>query len=275
MLRRCRCAIFIVLLTLKGPSVAVEVDIGGTTIQLPAPKGFIEVTALHPPSREIAQAITPPNNRLLAIYLHQTDLDAINVGNDATWRRYMMVQTDRQTENFEISDADFIEFRAILKNQQDVLLDKVKDQVDGYFESINTGADPHSKIKVGYLLPLGVFADENRRLASESLSKYRRGNQRDDEGFLVSGATNVLHVEKHIVFAYVYSSYDDENDRRWVRQASDQWSADILTQNPPSLSILRRLQRFDWYQASNIALLGTIIGVGVGAFIFISRRRRR
>ena len=130
------------------------------------------------------------------------------------------------------TNADFTQVREVLRNQQDVLLENVQDQVNGYFESIHTGTDPHSRIKVGHLLPLGIFADENRRHASESIAKYRLNEQTDEEGYLVAGATNVLHVARRVVFAYVYSNYAHEADREWVRQVSNEWSGDILSRNP-------------------------------------------
>ena len=63
-----------------------------------------------------------------------------------------------------------------------------------------------------------MFADENRRLASESLAKYRLSEQSLDASYLVAGATNVLHVGERVVFAYVYTNYESEDDRVWVRQ---------------------------------------------------------
>ena len=273
MLRRYKGVVLILLLTEMCSSVAVEVEVGESKIQLPEPDGFVEVTALHAPAREIAQAITPPNNRLLAIYLHRSDLEAINTGKKASWNRYMMVQIDRQTEPFDISGTDFVEFRTTLKTQQEILLNHVRDQVDEYFVAIKTGIEPHTKLKVGYLLPLGIFADENQRLASESLSKYRQGNKKGDDSFLVIGATNVLHIGKHVVFAYVYSHYQDENDRQWVKLTSDQWSADILRANPTSFSLLGRLQQIEWRQFAGLGLLSLFIAAGIGVFFSIRRQR--
>ena len=152
---RCRAATASLLLSLGFPCAGVEVDIGGAKVALPAPEGFIEVSSLHPPSRELAETLTPPSNRLLAVYMSQSDLDAVNTGESATWARYMVVQTDRQSESFTIAKSDFDQVREVLTSQQNVLLENVKEQVNGYFESLQTGADPLSRIEVGHLLPLG------------------------------------------------------------------------------------------------------------------------
>ena len=166
------------------------------------------------------------------------------------------------------------EAREVLNNQQDILLENVIDQVNGYFDSIQTGSDPQSRIEVGHLLPLGVFVDDRRRLASESLTKYRLSDQTNDDSYLVAGATNVLHVGKRIVFAYVYTIYNNETDREWVRQMSDKWSADILTMNPQSPQLIALAQKIDWNRVGKVALIGAIVGAILGAVIVIRRRRR-
>ena len=271
---RCSALALPLLLTLGFPCGGVEVEVGGSKIQLPAPKGFTEVSTLHPPSRQLAETLTPPSNRLLTIYMEQADIDAVNNGQSASWSRYMMVQTDRQSEGFTISAPDFAQVREVLTSQQGMLLENVKSQVNGYFESIETGGDPKSKIQVGNLLPLGVFTDENRRHASESLAKYSLTDQTRDEGYLVSGATNVLHVGNRIVFAYVYATYESEDDRQWVRQVSGQWSAEILAGNPDSPHLVALAQRIDWGRVGDKALIGAIIGGVIGVIITIRRRRK-
>ena len=62
---RCSGVTCLLLLALSDPGVALEVEVGGTKIELPAPLGFIEVSALHAPSRNLAESLTPPSNRLL------------------------------------------------------------------------------------------------------------------------------------------------------------------------------------------------------------------
>ena len=271
---RCSAVVLSLFLTLGLPCAALEVEVGGSKVKLPAPEGFIEVSTLHPASRQKAETLTPPSNRLLAVYMDQADFEAVNHGQSASWSRYMMVQTDRQSEGFTISLSDFDQVRQVLTNQQDVLLEHVKEQVNGYFDSIQTGDDPRSKIELGNLLPLGVFADNHRRHASESLSKFRRTDQKLDEGYLVAGATNVLHVGNRIIFAYVYTTYESEDDRQWIRQVSDQWSAEILTENPDSPRLSAWFQQFDWARVGDKALIGAIIGGVIGIIITIRRRRR-
>ena len=243
---------------------AVEVAVGESFLILPAPQGFVEISNRDREALALAESLTPPMNRLLAVYLSEADVDVIKAGGSPAWRRYMLVQADRQSEPYRVSGTGFREAKDILRSQQLMLQDRVKDQVDRFFAALDTNEDPRTGIKLGQMLPLGVFGEGNRHLSTETLAKYRSANVQAPDDYLVIGATNVVHIGGKVVFAYVYSTYEGAADRDWVQATSHTWSGDIVKAN----------QLVDWARLDPKVLLVVIIGAIVVALFLYTRRRR-
>ncbi len=64
----------------------VPTPIERTLVQLPVPAGFADPSRALPQMRQLGERMTPPSNRLLAIFMSQADIDSALAG-DLEWVR--------------------------------------------------------------------------------------------------------------------------------------------------------------------------------------------
>src|SRR5687767_8310783 len=94
-------------------SAQTEVTVGGSPIRIPSPPGFHEVSELSPATRRLAETMTVPGNRLLAVFVSEADLGRLMAGDPAKFERYMMVQAPRDERPF--SDSEFADLVGTVK----------------------------------------------------------------------------------------------------------------------------------------------------------------
>jgi hypothetical protein len=213
----------------------ITIDIGSRAIYIPAPVGFYEISQLSPETRKFAETSTPQNNRLLAVFVSESDLGRIMKGELPEFGRYMFLQVRRQLENSDISGAKFLQMVGQFKQQQDTLLKNVKDKVgsmlDEASEKILTDYDVSLKLKVGEQVPLGIFIETNEASGFASLAKYQVSSDAQQLDYLMATGTSLIWVKGKILYAYVYGSYDTPKDLDWVRATSCSWIDQILMAN--------------------------------------------
>ena len=67
---------------------------------LTAPAGFHEISQLSPANQKLAETMTPPKNRLLAVFVsEESDLERITKEDIPELPRYMLLQVYRQLES--------------------------------------------------------------------------------------------------------------------------------------------------------------------------------
>ena len=121
--------LFLISNSVTADTKNIQVDIGGVKIDAQAPNGFHEVSSLSPETRKLAETMTPPNNRLLAVFVSEEDLGRIMKGKAPEFGRYMFLQTLRKLENRNISNRQFQQLAILIKEQQNTLLNQVKEKV--------------------------------------------------------------------------------------------------------------------------------------------------
>jgi hypothetical protein len=110
-------------------------QVGGVTIEAPSLPGFNEISKISPEVVALAEAMIPPANRLLGVYLSDRDYEKLVNGESPEFDRYMFIQVHRELENKNLSRADFREISTQLKAQQDTILDDVKEDVGKLFDN--------------------------------------------------------------------------------------------------------------------------------------------
>lgn len=248
---------------------AIEVLVGGRTVTIPLPQGFVEATALSKSTREWAESWTPPDNRLLAVYVSEDDAGRIKKKSTPFLQRYMLVQVQRKWEKADVARSDFKQLQASLRESQETLYSQVRDKVDQLMsEKVN--------IKIGQTLPLGIFSEGEAHTSMSALTKNQVSTASGATEYLVAGGTNVINPADRVLFAYVYTVYEDKADLEWVKDISQTWTQDILAANPRSRSGSLKIGGIDWSRVLEKAIVGAIFGaVLVGIGVLISRRKKK
>ena len=202
--------------------------VGGIPIALPVPLGFADPSSNSKELRAFGETITLPTNRLLALFILESDVRHVSSGKSFMLSRYFMVQTSRKLESANVSARDFVKLQATLKKQQSDLLERNKSRVQQHLDSASRQLgqqfqDPSLSFKVGELLPLGVFHEGDSSVGMAALIKISFLIDGKAEDLLMAVATMVALIKGKIIYLYVYSTYKSNADAEWVRSVSRQW----------------------------------------------------
>jgi hypothetical protein len=228
----------------------VRIEVGDTKINVHAPLDFYEISELSPETRKYFEIMTPPSNSLLAVFVSEDDLGRIMKGESPNLQRYMILQTPRNFANNNISEMQFNQLVTYLKEQHNMLLSDMKDKIGSYLDDaadqISKDKDISLDMKIGQQVPLGILFEKLGILSFVNLIKFQVTVDGKSVDSVVVASTSLLKVKDRILYAYVYSIYDNQEDINWVRAKTKEWmdlilEKDIISKTeqsvePPSLS---------------------------------------
>lgn len=227
--------LFLAVTPVSANTKNIKIDVGGLKIDIHAPEGFHEVSSISPETRELAEIMTPPENRLLAVFISDEDLRKITNGEKADFNRYMLLQVYRKTENTNVSPEQFQKISSQIKEQQNTLLVNAKEYIDNHFdgvtEKLSKESDVFLQIKIGEQIPLGIFLDKQNALGFANLSKYMIEENGQQNTNVLTACSSVILIKDKLLFSYVYSNYKAQNDIIWAKSTSKEWVNSLLTAN--------------------------------------------
>lgn len=203
--------------------------IGRVLVQLPVPAGFVEPSRTVPPLRYLGERMTPPGNRLLALFVTDSDERDAREGRNPGMVRYYMAQTLRQTEGEALGREDFSQIKTLLRQQYQQLLSSVADATQGHLDNAmkqigrDAGQDVPS-LKLGEMRGLEVFDEREGSislLAVTKLAAQQAGEQVTEMAVAMSITT--ARVKDRLVYFYAYSQYREAADLDWLRSATREW----------------------------------------------------
>lgn len=221
----------------KAGTKLVEVSLGGTNIKLPAPQEFSEVSKVSPQTRSQAERLTIPQNRLLAYFVPDADLQRFKRNQEGTLlhRRYTMVQTLRAAESVNMSSQDFRELAQRIRREQKQFPERNREEAQAYVDDVSDRfSNEHGvamDLKVGQPRALGVFAEGDDYIASALLTKMKVALGEESVEFVMASVLGFVRVKNKLLFAWVYSTHDSQEDIDWVRAAAKDWIEEILSAN--------------------------------------------
>lgn len=216
-------------------SANVDVNIGNTRIILPIPHNFSDPAGLSQDIQFAAEAMTPPSNRLLKIFISTNDFKKISYGANITLNRYFVAQTMRDLEFRNISVADFLTVRESIKSQKN-LFDQSKGAIKNNFDSGSKKIgektqDPTFSIKVGEILPLGVFHEQNNSIGFSAIAKNLTIINGESKETLVVMSGIISLIKGKLIYLYAYSTFKSNTDTDWTQSASRQWLTSLSSIN--------------------------------------------
>jgi len=185
---------------------------------------------------QLAELTTYETNRLLAVYYSESDLGRILKNEEAELNKYMLVQTMESTVKKSFTKSQFQDFIEKGRNDQNKLWDQYKDKIVPWMEKsseniANAQNFINFDMKIGQVVPLGIFYDVPEAFSFAQLVKITTSMDGvTNDSVLICGSSFIL-VNNKILFVYVYSNFNNQDDIDWVRNISKTWIKSIEISN--------------------------------------------
>lgn len=257
-----------------------QVNIGDTQIQVQAPDGFYEATQTFPGAAYLAQTITPPTNRLLAMLLSKDDITNLQNNQNPEMKSYVLIQTLKAWEGLTISQKMFEEGKRQIKDQQHTMMQNAQKEVDKFIDNASKkmSEDTGTKIdiKIGEQKPLGIFFESDDALGFNSLSYVQSTTEEGTFDDVIALSATLARVKGKIIYVYVYKAYKHHEDVDWINKISQEIVQNIINDNLVSkeeeTSYEDKAPDFDMNELLKRVGIGAFIGLIIGLF-FKSKRK--
>jgi hypothetical protein len=221
---------------------SITIEVGGKTIHVPSPAGFHEISELSPDTRKLSETMVPSYNRLLAVFVSESDLGRIMKGEPLEFEQYMFLQVYRKVEHTNVSGSQFKQFVGQFKQENETLLERVKDRIGPLLDDMSGKLSKDygvlGKLKLGETVPLGIFIEQNDAVGIAFLVKSQVSVEGQQIDVLMASGMSYIRVKGKILFAYVHSNYETQNNLEWVRTTSRKWVDQILATNVEQHSVI-------------------------------------
>jgi hypothetical protein len=156
-------------------SFALEIIVDTQTINIPAYKGFADVTNTKSDVVTDFQNLTPPMNNLKAVFVTTADAGALLKSKQLLLDRYCLVQTTKSLESTSLTVSMFTEFRQYLQKQIEKTLNESKVQFDKTAKDVSSNISKVLKqnvnMKIGEAIHVPFESESDNHIAFSLLSK--------------------------------------------------------------------------------------------------------
>ena len=197
--------------------------------------------------REFGELIAPESIRLLGLYVNPLDRQSIVAGDILVGDRYMLLQTSRGSENTSVSDSEVEAMMGGLRSQMDQhisdelqrfknMADKLEMQMK-INRPVPTGFFHQASDATGWTLLTRIETKAEQKTEENSEEKTSRDEGQSDqeteyEDWVASHL--VMTVQGKLLFLYIYSRYNGEEDAEWAEKKALLWMQALRKANPAS-----------------------------------------
>jgi len=235
----CALLLFAAVLLLNLPAQAAKAEpvrhefVAGRNIVLPALPGYDEVLGRSAEFDQLMSKFVLPDNRMLAFYISDADMNRMAEGSGEGFRRYVIVQTVKQAM-FLDGGADFekvkASFREEMKNIQPQELSEVGEVMREATKYIGSTYNTDMKMNVGENSNQGVFAEGADYIGFLNLSRLAIETVQGKKDYPAAVAMMAVNVRGRLILVYSYhSNYELLSDLDLVKKTAQVY-ADLLLQ---------------------------------------------
>jgi hypothetical protein len=221
-------------LIVPAASLAASITVGAVQLTIPDPNGFAPITPQMKSVSDILQQALPPNIELLGAYIPTSEVQKAldNVG-DLNLNRRFDVQAARKSVDLDFKPSDFLQFKDIIKTQNDELLGRVKQEIPDFMENLNSyiarGSGIEKAISVLDIIALPPHEDTARRISYSLFEKFSVKNTAGAPStHVAAGTITFLYVKGKIIILHCFA---EKQGLEWTRGALKQWSDAITAAN--------------------------------------------
>lgn len=202
-----------------------QFPVGDASISIPAPpgQGMVELGN----GRGYFDVAVPDSNRLMAAFVLEKDAARLHTASTQVLTPYALVETLRAAESSDVSASDFKDLVDSVTKQIGTILDSSFKESGDAFNQRMKAMNLNTQISLGKPVPLGTFFLKTDAYAFGMTAPVTANGTTTN---MVVG-TILLRVKSHIVFAYFYTVYKDDQTPGAVRATSEKWTDAILAAN--------------------------------------------
>lgn len=268
------------LVSLSGPARATVIDVGGSMIEIPDPRGYAAVTRKMTALFELQKHFVAPSNVEFVSFINAADLPMALRGEVPELERRFAVQTAKSLENRSVSAADFAELKRIIKTQNDEIVKKAEAALGQVIGQMNKNFSDEYNVDLAFsvtqMLPMPVHRDTDRSLAYTAFVSYTAKDEAGKQTPFVAVVTaTFVHIKSKVLFLYCFA---EEAGVDWCERMSGQWANAVIEANPADFqsslneSLPASLSGMDWGQIGAKALAGGLIGLVIGLIAWLFKR---
>ena len=202
-------------------------EIGGKTIVVPVPQGFVRVTEAMPAVHRFFEQIAAadPANDTLASYILESGVPTAMAGELPPLKRYFILKVNRQLQNLTVGKDGFAEFKKIAREQNvDDLFKRVEPQIREGMSKTDEGLsqkfDTNFTMEISQMVPLAPHYEEESAIAFSVFVNYEVAAEGVKETNIVAATSTYLNAAGRVLFLY---SYGPQGDLGWTRTTSRDW----------------------------------------------------
>jgi hypothetical protein len=205
-----------------------SVDLGGRNVRIPAPDNFTDTMTQFPRIAGRLIASESPLNEVLAVHVADEILPRLKNGDDPDLPFYTKVSVLRQLRNADMETAEFQALAAEFEKQSPGMLQSiVKSGEKGTDERLSKYWGGETNLKIGETRTLGHFDIQPRSISSMFIMNL----EIFDRPMLILGSMSLIHVNKRLLFLYVFRLPTTGNDQNIVAEFTRSWTAKIVAAN--------------------------------------------
>jgi len=250
-----------------------QVEVGGRSLQIPAPEGFERADRVLPKYDEVCEAMLPPSNRRLVAFARPEFVAKLRAGEIENTDRHFALQSTQQLVDQEISDRAFRGAREELKRELQALRAKLDEEAQKLIASGKATLAKQQGVELDLAVSdtamLGFFEETETSLGFTLAMNVQAGQGRERQ---VCAAV-VAPLHGRVVNFYAYSNYASEADRQWAETAVRAWKNAAMAANPRVAGSV--LEGFDLASVARSALMGGGVGLMIGLVQWLRKRRRQ
>ena len=261
----CLTLFFLIRLSLVTRGETVTVYVANIPIALPAPEGFFRCDGKSTKVDRMQQSLIGASNRLLASFGSEDDLAQTLKDTYPKLERNFNAQSVKKFEEVSVTSAGFTDLKTTLRTSMDSTRQKLGDmfaEIESSASStLSKDLQTRTDLKVGEMIPLGVFDETPDSISFSMLTKYRL--TAEDRGKPVEGVSIVaacaLNLRNRVINLYCTSDYRDKRDIEWARSNVKKWRDEVLAMNGATASSIPSSVPSTSYSPARSSSLGSVV----------------
>ncbi|HEX8650988.1 MAG TPA: hypothetical protein VF708_09100 [Pyrinomonadaceae bacterium] len=210
-------------------------ELGDTTVEIPAPEGFEEISAQLKNIRNRFDVTEDVNNEVLAVHLPGEIANKLKRGEPAGLTFYTKISVPKRVKEKNFTSSEFAQIVSLLKSNNKEILDinspKMQSAIKNMEQNLSELNDKETKINFSQPINLGEIESGQNVYGLMLLLKMNpQIGGKQGEVLLLCGATFV-RVKQRVIYVYTYRRFQSSEDVDVLKSFTKRWVGQIMAAN--------------------------------------------
>ncbi len=222
------------LLACQVTAVAVDIDVGGNSISIPLPAGYVQVTKAMEPFASYRKRFEDPSQVGFASFISPEAAAWAARGGMPDEERQFYVQVAKNLVSVTVSPADFAGIKHTFKTQNENVAREIEERMPGLLKKASAGVSldyaTDFNVTLSKVIPLPSHLESDRAYGYAMLMNYMlTGDGGKRQPHLKMVVVTLVHVRGRLLFLFVDA---EKSSLAWAQEASKAWTEAVLAANP-------------------------------------------